>query len=216
MTINLYICMTLLFAQSTVCFLFWYLTQFDNWVIINPKPRIEMLSECGLDSVNEGHCVRDTVEGQSSCTVIHIHSYSRGGDSREFSPFIIVPEWAAGVRAVQTPGLIIMSKLTCVIIVIVVVIIIITLSLPADALIWHWYIHLTTPLHLPVTVSTHSLFTQCLLHSIKSVWVIRIPLFFRSVFNHSVPLRQTEVFMYRVWIHCELEEIWWRQNTIYI
>ncbi len=37
-------------------------------------------------TVNEGHCVRDAVEGQSSCTVIHIHSYSRGdGDYREKS-----------------------------------------------------------------------------------------------------------------------------------
>lgn len=26
------------------------------------KPRIEGLSECGLDPVEEGHCVRDTVE----------------------------------------------------------------------------------------------------------------------------------------------------------
>src|SRR4029434_4392400 len=40
-----------------------------------PKPRVECVSECGLDSVQEGHCVRDAVEGQSSCPVIHIHSY---------------------------------------------------------------------------------------------------------------------------------------------
>ena len=33
---------------------------------MNPKPRIEGLSEGGLDSVQEGHGVRDAVEGQSS------------------------------------------------------------------------------------------------------------------------------------------------------
>ncbi len=112
--------------------------------------------------MNEGHCVRDAVEGQSSCTVIHIHSYSRGaGDYRECSPFVIVPEWASGFRAEQTPWLIITSKSTLI-------------SLPADALIWHWYTHPTTPLHLPVTASTHSLSTQHLRKTIKSVWMIRI------------------------------------------
>ncbi len=66
-------------------------TQFH--FIINPKPRIERLSECGLDCVDEAHCVRDAVEGQSSCTVIHIHSYSTADDglNRESSPYFIVP-----------------------------------------------------------------------------------------------------------------------------
>ncbi len=45
-------------------------------MITNPNPRIERLRECGLDCVDEAHCVRDTVEGQSSSTVIHVHSYS--------------------------------------------------------------------------------------------------------------------------------------------
>ncbi len=49
------------------------------------------MSECGLDSVDEGHCVRDAVEGQNPCSVIHIHSYSRGaGEYREFRFFVIV------------------------------------------------------------------------------------------------------------------------------
>jgi len=34
------------------------------------------VSECGLDCVYEDQCVRDAVEGQSSCTAIHTHSYS--------------------------------------------------------------------------------------------------------------------------------------------
>ncbi|TNN59252.1 hypothetical protein EYF80_030537 [Liparis tanakae] len=33
---------------------------------------IERLSECGLDSVEESHGVRDAVEGQNTCTVIQL------------------------------------------------------------------------------------------------------------------------------------------------
>ena len=86
---------------------------------------MERLSECGLDCVDEAHCVRDAVEGQSSCTVIHIHSYSSAdGLYREISVCVIVPECVTGGRAEQTPGLIITSKHTLK-----------TRSLPADALI---------------------------------------------------------------------------------
>ncbi len=58
---------------------------------MNIKPRIERLSERGLDCVDEAHCVRDTVEGQSSCTVIHINSYyTTDGLYREINIFLIV------------------------------------------------------------------------------------------------------------------------------
>ncbi len=61
--------------------------------MINPKPRIERLSECGLDCVDEDHCVRYAVEGQSSCSVIHKHSYSAAdGLHRENSLYVIVSE----------------------------------------------------------------------------------------------------------------------------
>ncbi len=61
--------------------------------MIDPKPRIERLSECGLDCVDEAYCVRDAVEGQSSCTVIHKHSYSpNDGLHRETSLDVIVCE----------------------------------------------------------------------------------------------------------------------------
>ncbi len=77
-----------------VCKLFcFWITQFHLCIIVNPNPSIERLSECGVDSVNEGHCVRDAVEGQSSCSVIHIHSYSRGaGDYRECNAYATVQE----------------------------------------------------------------------------------------------------------------------------
>ena len=45
---------------------------------IRTKSRTERLSECGLDSVEESHGVRDAVEGQNTCSVIQVHSYSGG------------------------------------------------------------------------------------------------------------------------------------------
>ncbi len=60
---------------------------------MNSKPSIKQLSECGLDCVDGAHCVRDAVEGQSSCTVIHKHSYSTAdGLYRESSLYVIVSE----------------------------------------------------------------------------------------------------------------------------
>jgi len=38
------------------------------------KSSIERLSECGLDSVEEGHGFRDAEEGQNTCSVIQVHS----------------------------------------------------------------------------------------------------------------------------------------------
>ncbi len=53
--------------------------------------------------------VSETVEEQSSCTVIHIQSYSRADGRYKISPFVIVKEWVTGGETEQTPGLI-MSK----------------------------------------------------------------------------------------------------------
>ena len=116
---------------------------------INCKSGIEGLSECGVDSVEEGHCVRDAVEGQNSCTVIHIHSYSGGaGVHREIRLFIIVCEKESGVGAVQTPGLIIRAKSRLI-------------TFPADAFIRHCNISIIhAKLDLPVTASSQTFSTE--------------------------------------------------------
>ncbi|ROL41284.1 Rhamnose-binding lectin [Anabarilius grahami] len=54
--------------------------------------RTERLSECGLDSVDEAHFIRDTEKGQNPSAVIHIHSYSMAGHYRENSVCVIVSE----------------------------------------------------------------------------------------------------------------------------
>uniref|UniRef100_A0A3Q3NJD9 SH3 domain-containing protein n=1 Tax=Labrus bergylta TaxID=56723 RepID=A0A3Q3NJD9_9LABR len=46
---------------------------------------VERLSEPGLDSVEESHGFRDAVEGQNTCAVIQVHSYSGGFRARDRS-----------------------------------------------------------------------------------------------------------------------------------
>ncbi|KAL0146549.1 hypothetical protein M9458_058180 [Cirrhinus mrigala] len=55
---------------------------------------MEWLRECGLDCVDEALCVFvDVVEGENSCTVIHIHSYcTADGLHRETSQHAVVYE----------------------------------------------------------------------------------------------------------------------------
>ena len=165
-------------------------------ITINSKSGIEGLSECGVDSVEEGHCVRDAVEGQNSCTVIHIHSYSGGaGVHREFRLFIIVFESGTGAEADQTPGLIIRAKSTLI-------------TFPADVFIRHCNINTShAKLDLPVTASSQTFTTENLRHSIKSLWMIRMGLDLIHQCHFSVPLRQSEISAYCVWIQSELTGI---------
>lgn len=39
---------------------------------------MEGLSELGLDTVEDSHCFGDTVEGQNTCPVVQVHSFSGG------------------------------------------------------------------------------------------------------------------------------------------
>ncbi|KAK6291264.1 hypothetical protein J4Q44_G00380300, partial [Coregonus suidteri] len=133
------------------------------------KPWIEGLSECGVECVQVGQCVRgDSVEGQSAGWPVQIHSYSvgAGGGDVYGSGLIIVTGRVTVVRAEQTPGLVIVSKPT-----------VITPSSPADSFICHSYINPSpTPLYLPVTAPSQTLSTQHLRPELKSLWVIRIRL----------------------------------------
>lgn len=45
--------------------------------------------------MEEGHCVRDAVEGQCSCHVVQAHPYSGGAEDRDISPVITVDKTAA-------------------------------------------------------------------------------------------------------------------------
>lgn len=62
---------------------------------IYPKPKSnrERLSECSLDSVEEGHGFRDAVEWHNTCTVIQVDPYSEGPRTWELSLYIVVPKY---------------------------------------------------------------------------------------------------------------------------
>ncbi len=78
---------------------------------------------------------------------------------------------------------------------------------------WCSYMTLIYPPHHstpPPSNSVHTLSTQHLSQTIKSVWMIRIWLVRVSFSNHSVLLSQTEVFMHCDFIQCEPTEIWKR------
>ena len=164
------------------------------------KPWIEGLSECGVECVQVGQCVRgDSVEGQSVGWPVQIHSYSvgAGGGDVYSSEVIIVPGRVTVVRAAQTPGLVIVSKPT-----------VITPFSPADSFTCHSYISLSpTPLYLPVTAPSQILSTQHLSTVLKSLWVIRIRMVLSHMCHLFVPLRQKAVSEYCVWVQCEITGI---------
>lgn len=171
-------------------------------MIPNPKPRIEGLSECGVERVQVGECVRgDAVEGQSACWPVQVHSYSlgAGGGDRYGSAFIIVSGIVTVRRAEQSPGLVIISQCA---------LITPPFPFPLDAFIRHSYISPTpTPLSLPVAASRLTLFTQHLTIEVKSLWVVRIRLILTHTCHLSVPLREREIYACCVWIQCDLTGI---------
>ncbi len=120
-----------------------------------------------VDSVNEGHCVRDAVEGQSSCTVIHIHSYSRGdGDLREKSVCYCARMKKCHCRSNTRTDHYVQSYTH--------------FSVPFC---WCSYMTLIfSPHHStqPPSNCTHTLSTQHMIPVIKSVWMLRI--FFLHLF----------------------------------
>ena len=155
------------------------------------NPWIEGLSECGGECDQVGQCVRGgSIEGQSAGWPVQIHSYSvgAGGGDVYVSGIIIVPGNVTVVRAVQTPGLVIPSKITA-----------LNPSSPSDSFICHSYISPSpTPLYLPVTAPSQTLSTQHLSTVLKSLWVIRIRLLLCPTCHLSVLLRQREESVYCV------------------
>ncbi len=128
----------------------------------NPKSRVEWFSECGLECVKKSHCVRDTVERQSSCSVIQKHSYSRGMERREMDLFIIMSDIEILATVGQSPGLVIKPKSA-----------VITFSFTTNSSVGNCYRPVfPTALNLPVTATTQTLTTQNIRQPVKSLWKI--------------------------------------------
>src|SRR4029434_8273662 len=97
---------------------------------------------------------------------VQVHSYSpgAGGGGLYGSVFIIVPGRVTVRKADQTPGLVITAQCALIII-----------SFPLDAFICHRYTSPNpTPISLPVAASRQTLFTQHLIPTVKSLWMVRM------------------------------------------
>ena len=165
-----------------------------HWGVVCPEPktRIKRLSECGVEGAEVDQWVRgDTVEGQSASRTVRIHCYFTRGGGEDLS-FFIVTDSVSLMRAEKTPWLIVPSKSA-----------VVTESFPSDSSVSHCYTSLSSPLDLPVTVTT-----QHLRPGVKSLWMIRIWLLYCHICHLLVVVRQFEVFVHCVCVKCEFTEIW--------
>ncbi len=83
---------------------------------------------------------------------------------------------------------------------------VITVSFPADSSVSHCYIHSSSPLDLPVTATSQTIYTQQLMPVVKSVWMIRIWLLLSHHCHLPVVVRQFEVSVHCVCVQCEFTE----------
>lgn len=132
---------------------------------VNSEARIEGLSKCSPNFVDEIHWVCDAVKCQNPCREIDINANPVSPlHFGNLSFLSTVPEWVGILKAHQTPRLGVVSKCTLG-----------TLSFPANILIGHCDVHRTlpAPLGLEVTTAGHALSAQNLAIVIKPLWVVR-------------------------------------------
>lgn len=152
------------------------------------KPCIEWLSEWGMYSVEESHCVWDTIKCQYCSLVVYIHSYFWRNRHWYGCTLTVVHEGALRLRAVQTPGFVIPAKAANIV-----------TALPACFLVSYSYVHFcTTPFNLPVvSAPSHTLPAQHLLPVVESLWMLRVWVGFTAHLHHCVSLGQV-----KVWVSC--------------
>lgn len=196
---------------SAVISLSFHLAQFNEDSETHKlKAKIEGLSECGLDSMEQGHCVRDAVETQTSCPVIQVYSYPRGGWSGYSSGHVIVPDGTTFSGTEQTPGLVIASKVG-----------VIALSSPGHLFIRHSHVDATpAPLGFPVAAPWQGLSTKHLAPVIKPLWVLQAGVVPGPHCHHLVLLRHTQVPVGCPGVQCELTGIYeerrvWKEESVY-
>lgn len=105
--------------------------------------RVEWLFKCGLDLVQKTHAIRDTVKCQCSCCMVQVHANTRRHRSCDVCAFVVVHKREFGVRAVQTPGLVIPAEAAF-----------IGIPFTTDSSVGNSHIYLCSlPVHLPVATS---------------------------------------------------------------
>lgn len=113
--------------------------------------RIDWLCECSLDSVQKLHAIRHAVKGKYACCMIHIDTNTRRHWSGNVFALVVVDKGKFGLRAVQTPGLVIPAQAAFV-----------AVSFATDAFVSNGNVYLCSfPVHLPVrTAPRHTLPAQ--------------------------------------------------------
>ena len=146
--------------QSSTTPIYVSLPQFDQFcirstawlrsIILHPKPRIERLSESGFYFVEQSHvCTTDAIKGQSTCLIIQVNSDRGGSFAWHWCASTIVSERVTFLGAVQTPRLVVISKLWVI------------CGLLTDVFVWHGHRPgATTPSDLPVTSPWQTLAAQ--------------------------------------------------------
>lgn len=162
--------------------------------------RVEGLCECCLDSVQKLHAIQDTVKCKCSCSMIHVDANTWWHWSCNIFALIIVHKGEFGIRAVQTPRLVVPAQAAF-----------IAISFTADSPVGNSHVHLCSPpVHLPVTTSpSHALSAQHLLPVVKSVWVIRVVLRLTLHRSCSVTLREVKVWVDSVDIQNQLAGVFY-------
>ncbi len=103
--------------------------------------RVEWLCKGSLDSVQKLHTIRDAVKCKYSCCMIKVDANTRRHWSLNLFALIVVHEGKVGLRAVQTPGLVVPAQAAFV-----------TVSSSADSPVSNGHVYLCSiPVHLPVT-----------------------------------------------------------------
>lgn len=105
--------------------------------------RVEWLFKSGLNLVQKTHAIRDTVKCQCSCCMVQVHANTRRHWSCDVCAFVVVHKREFGVRAVQTPGLVIPAQAAF-----------IGIPFTTDSSVGNGHIYLCSlPVHLPVATS---------------------------------------------------------------
>ena len=171
------------------------------------KPRVDSLSEGGVEGVEEGQWGTggDQVEGQCPRWPVQkdCHSVGAGCDGQSgVCGAVHGPE--AIVCTAQAPGGVVPAQPA-----------VVFLSLPAHTSVGYSYASSPVPFCLPVAPAAQSLLTQHLSPVIKPLGVVGIRLLSPTL-RFPVLLGQSEVFVCCVWVQAEFGDIWFNSTEMFV
>lgn len=163
------------------------------------------MSEFDVEGVEvDGRVGGHSVEGQDAGRTVHIHSHSvrdGGGRERDECLCVVVPHRVKVIGAAQTPGLVVPSEPAGLLV-----------AFPSDSSESHRDIHLSVPLHLPVTATAQTISAQQLTEDVESVGLVGIRLLLVHQLHLPVAVGQPEVPVCGDRVECEVTGNWWRKE----